>query len=222
MIKKTINYIYTGPVYRFFDEEIYANSFCEGNIRISTLESCRAYENPEQGDKNEATWHHKIDSMLLNDPDEEQIRALQWAGFSVGQGSKNIYFENITTTTVLPDAYVLCMTKHLDPKAFSGSFGKYCVEISNAHYFFNLIHRKIVENHTKSRVDGLYGDINYSDRKSLNLQTPHTHIGFIKPVFPYASQREFRFLWVVEEQTCELKKLDIKCPEAAFLCKRII
>lgn len=222
MSKKIIDKRYSGPLYRFFDEEIYADSFCEGNIRISTLESCRAYENPEQGDKEEATWVHHIDSMLVKEYNEEQSNSLQLAGCSVEPGSTNNYFENVTGRTVLPDAYVLCTTRHFDPKAFSGSFGKYCVEISNAHTFFTLVHNRIILNHKESRVHGLYGDIDYSERKSFNLSIPNTHIGFIKPVFPYASQREFRLLWIVEDQNSKLEKLDIKCPEASFLCKRIL
>jgi hypothetical protein len=41
-------------IYRFFSEEYQANALAQGEVWLSTLETCRAYEDPAQGDLEEA------------------------------------------------------------------------------------------------------------------------------------------------------------------------
>ncbi|CAI1863702.1 MULTISPECIES: hypothetical protein [Serratia] len=220
--KKILNKGFTGSVYRFFDNETHADNFCKGLIRISTLEACRGYENPEQGDKDEATWMQRISSMLVDRSSKEQSKALQHASINIHPDAGINYYENITVTKKLQNAYVLCSTKYFNPDIFSESFGKYCVEISNAHEFCDKVTDSIALHYKNiSRITGRYSDIHYTKREGLDLNVLPCHIGFLKPATPYASQKEFRFLWTLENQNIELEKLDINCPKISTICKRI-
>ncbi|MFJ3002211.1 hypothetical protein [Serratia liquefaciens] len=210
-----------GPVYRFFDEEIHADNFCKGIIRISTLEACRGYENPEQGDAGEASWLQSIGSLFIKDAKGGRFESLEMAGISVHPSATNVLIENSCGLTKIPNAYVLCTTRHYDKNVFSESFGKYCVEISNAHDFCVMISRKIATHHKGIKIWGQYNDILYTDRLGVDLQGPSRHIGFIKPRIPYASQREFRFMWTLEDEFAVLEKLDIECPEVIGICNRV-
>ncbi|SMP68422.1 hypothetical protein SAMN02744783_02948 [Serratia sp. CC22-02] len=212
---------YTGKVYRFFDKEEYANEFCQGKIRISTLNACRDYENAEQGDKGEATWKHSISLVNDYEPSKKQIEALRWAGVRVDPESRGNSFADITARRRLDDAYILCTTKYFDPDIFSDSFGKYCVEISNAHKFCVLVTEQIARIHKNTRIQALYDDVHYLDREGTDLNVPKVNIGFIKPAIPYAVQKEFRFLWLFLDQNPVLNKLDIQCKELSKLCTRV-
>lgn len=41
-------------VYRFFKEKSHAEALCNGDVWLSTIETCRRYEDPLQGDPDEA------------------------------------------------------------------------------------------------------------------------------------------------------------------------
>ncbi|CAI1531800.1 hypothetical protein QMZ62_05205 [Serratia sp. PF2-63] len=213
---------YSGAVYRFFDEQIYADNFCNGLIRVSTLEACRKYEHPEKGDKGEASWKQYINTLCIKNASKEIRAALKLAGVDISPESKGNIINRAKKENVIPNAYVLCGTKHFEPKTFQDSFGKYCVEISNAHEFCLQLSEKIAIHHKGVNVHGDYDDVTYMDRIGIDLQGPRRHIGFIKPVIPYAKQKEFRFLWTLEDPYITLEKLDIVCPEIVGMCKRII
>lgn len=209
---------YQGPVYRFFKEEEHANALARGDIYLSTLESCRAYEDAEQGDPEEAYETYLSGNIVGGSSDAEFVEKARRMGVIIGSNCNNIKFSNCSRTTSLPDAYILCTTTEFSPENLGEKFGGYCVEIKNPRKFFNIISRKI--NSIYAIREAAIGTVKYADRKYTGMEAPPGPIGFVKPSFPYEKQKEFRFLWLMENMN-KLEPLLIECPEISRLCKRV-
>lgn len=226
MKKKTsvIREGFTGSVYRFFDKEEFADKFCEGLFRISTLEACRGYENPEQGDKEEGAWRHTINSVQISKASEVDTSSLLYAGVRVDPSATNVVIRNVSGGRRIENAYLLCTTKVFNPDIFSDSFGKYCVEISNAQCFTHIVTKAIHKHHSKLQwVRGEFGDVTYiEERHGVDFEKPNGHIGFLKPKDPYITQKEFRFLWELSEPYLDIEPLNLNIPDISKFCKRIL
>lgn len=205
-------------IYRILSSAEYADSFTKGEIRISTLETCRNYEDALQGDRGEGTarYHSKNYSKVDWDHSGFQQDALR-SGIYIGPGVTDITFHNNTSVTTLPDALVLCTTLEYDPSKLSDTFGNYCVEIYNVEGFFTTLTRALVQRYPIERFYA--GRVQYIGREFHGVAPP-THIGFIKPPDPYEPQQEFRMLWTVR-RSMSLTPGNITVPELARFCKRI-
>lgn len=140
-------------------------------------------------------------------------------GVYIGPGCSNITLSNNTMKTILPDAYVLCTTTEFSPEKLSETFGRYCVEVTNPKDFFVLISESLEK--SKKIKESAAGKVIYKDRSYTGMESPPGRIGFVKPPDLYATQREFRLLWVPENSS-GLAPFLLKCPEAAHFCKRIV
>ncbi|QKJ65627.1 hypothetical protein HQN60_02100 [Deefgea piscis] len=209
---------FNGAVYRFFPEEWQADELCNGNIWISTLESCRKYEDPSQGDSHEATQTYQSGHIAGGSNDLAFIEMASRSGISIGEGCSNITISNCNNTQKLSDAYVICTTKSFQPENLSDTFGKYCVKISNPMIFFRLVSLEL--NKYKSIREGAIGLIQYKDRHYTGLQPVPGPIGFIKPRDPYSNQNEFRFLWIPRNNIA-LHPFSLKCQSITKFCTRI-
>ena len=209
---------YTGPVYRFFSEEWQAEDFIQGKLYLSTLEVCRGYEDAKQGDKEEGhqTYHTGHISGGSDDPDF--VEKARRASVGIGPDCTNISIKDCTNTTFIKDAYVLCTTTEFSPEILSDTFGKYCVEIKHPRRFFLAVSKRV---HTIATIkEAAMGNIIYKDRTYTGLDRPPGPMGFVKPSFPYADQKEFRFMWYVGEDF-ELQPFVLDCPEIKGMCKRM-
>ena len=209
---------YEGSVFRFFNEEDHANTLAQGDVYLSTLESCRAYENAEQGDSEEAYETYNSGHAVGRGDDPEIIRRAQQSGAYISLNSERVTISNNTRITSLPDAYVLCTTIEFSPENINEEIGKFCVEIKNPRKFFNVVSRKI--DSISAIREAAIGKIKYADRNYTGMDQPPGPIGFVKPRFPYEKQKEFRFLWIMENMG-KLEPILINCPEIRNLCKRI-
>lgn len=207
-----------GSVFRFFKKEEDANTLAQGDVYLSTLERCRSYENAEQGDSEEAYETYNSGHAVGRGDDPEIIRRAQQSGIYISPNIGRVTISNNTRITSLPDAYVLCTTTEFSPENINEEIGKFCVEIKNPREFFNVISRKI-DSMFAIREAGA-GKIKYADRNYTGLDQPPGPIGFVKPSIPYKKQKEFRFLWLMENMD-NLEPLLIKCPEISNLCTRI-
>lgn len=205
-------------VYRFFSEAWQADAFAQGDIFLSTLERCRAYEDAEQGDKDEGLETYYVDHISGDSDNIQFVEQAQRLGIFVGEGNTNITFENMSSTTIIPDAYVLCTATDFSP-ALQKKFGPYCVEITNPRYFFILL--SVSLNAESAIWEAASGKIKYADRKYINDNLPNGNIGFVKPLDPYHYQKEFRFLWVMHPEV-QLQPFVLKCPKVMNLCRRIV
>ena len=224
LIERTANTLllfgeHNQSIYRFFQEEWQADALARGEVWLSTLEACRAYEDPEQGDPEEAYETCNSGYAVGGSNDPGFVEVARRSGVYIGPGCSNITLSNNTMKTILPDAYVLCTTTEFSPEKLSETFGRYCVEVTNPKDFFVLISESLEK--SKKIKEAAAGKVIYKDRSYTGMESPPGRIGFVKPPDLYATQREFRLLWVPENSS-GLAPFLLKCPEAAHFCKRIV
>lgn len=205
-------------IYRFFQEEWQADALARGEVWLSTLKTCRAYEDPEQGDPDEAHETYNSGHAVGDSDDPLFVEVARRSGIHIGPGCSNITISNNTRKTALPDAYVLCTTTEFSPDKLSETFGRYCVELTNAKQFFISVTESL-ESLVPIR-EAAAGKVIYKDRYYTGIEPSPGRIGFVKPPDLYASQKEFRFLWI-PKNTNGLAPFLLKCPQVNHLCKRI-
>lgn len=212
------NVYHENCIFRFFQEEWQAKALINGDVWISTLETCRGYEDPEQGDAGEATMTYNS-GTITGDGDNPDVQLIaSRIRISLEPGVKNITMSNNTSHTRLPDAYVLCTTDDFSPDKLSETFGKYCVKINNPKLFFEIV-TKSLKKQTRLR-ESVLGKVIYDDRYYQHTENPPGPIGFVKPRDKYSDQSEVRMLWVPEDIR-SLKPFSLSCPKVAELCERI-
>lgn len=210
--------ILTRPVFRFFKKESEADALCNGKVWLSTLETCRKYENPLQGDPCEAMHTYRAGDITGGSSDSEFVEKLSRMGIGVTEGASNITITDGLCVTVINDAFVLCTTNEYIPETMCETFGDYCVEVSKPHVFFKEVADEL--NKVRKIKNVGYGLVQYKEREYFGLDAPPGPIGFVKPKDPYISQKEFRFLWEpLDNRPIEPFLLD--CPRVAKLCRRI-
>lgn len=204
-------------VYRFFQKEEHADALVNGHIWLSTIERCRAYEDAEQGDKWEASLNVGLSMISGGGNDHDFVSSAKSIGVRVEPEAEHMIITNSRSEYLVNDGYVLCATTHFSEEV-RDKFGKYCVEIQNPFVFAELVshHLSIDENITYS----YHGKINYGERTFVDRNPPSTHIGFIKPPFPYAYQKEYRFLYIPDENK-NLKPRIVYCPLLENICRKI-
>ena len=207
-------------IYRFLGQEEHADGLCAGRILISTLGSCRAYENERRGDRDEGALTYTINSHGGSD-DRDFVEMAARAGILV-DGARNITLVG-THTEVYPDAYVLCTTVRYSPRHMVNDYGNFCVEITDAIEFGILIDRALNRAAKEASVAihaGMRGLVTYADRTFSGLSAPPGVMGFVKPADKHAEDREYRFLWpTVGKQ--KIDKIVLEVPGLARFCRRI-
>lgn len=206
------------PVYRYFREPQHAEDLANGRVWISTLETCRQYEDPAQGDPLEG--HISYNSGFVNGDfgDPQLMTVARHAGIYIGEGSRNITINAFRSRRHIPDAFVICTTENFQPTEFRETFGQYCVEITDPERFFNLVNAAL-KCQTK-KVNGNFGRVIYADRMHYGQQPEPGHIGFVKPPTPYKTQSEVRFLWTVEQHE-KLSSFMINVPGVSSICRLV-
>ena len=216
--QKSVDVFTENCIYRFFPEEWQAEALINGDVWISTLETCRGYEDPEQGDSEEATMTYNS-GTITGDGDNSDVQSIaKRTGISVAKGCKNITMNNITHHTKLPDAYVLCTTDNFSPGKLSETFGMHCVKINNPKLFFKRV-TECLKQKTKLR-ESVLGKVIYDDRFYQHKENPPGPVGFVKPRDKYSDQSEVRMLWIPENVDL-LKPFSLSCYKVAELCERI-
>lgn len=204
-------------VYRFFPEEWQADALTKGKVWLSTLNQCRAYEDPKQGDAKEAFEIYNSGYAVGGSNNPEFVERARRSGISIGPGCSNITISNNTSERAISDAYILCTTTNFSPEKLNNTFGNYCVEITDPRKFFI-----IVSNYLNMQLpikQAVAGKVIYKDRIYRGLEERPGPIGFVKPPDLYAEQKEFRFLWIPNSDILNPFLLD--CPNVSSLCKRI-
>lgn len=187
-----MKYVFWGPVYRHVDREQYASDFVSGRyIQISTFEKCRSYEDEEQGDPGEGTSRFTHSPMDKSHPDFEKVASR----LNIG-GAGDIYLEGNVATNKISDAYVVCLSYRKFDKALQEKFGSYCVSIPSLHTFVSQVlsamSRRVPVVHYS------YAPVKYKSRDFKDGQDEPV-IPFVKPVLPFAIQREIRLVIYCEK-----------------------
>ncbi|ENL9638454.1 TPA: hypothetical protein P4F40_004968 [Escherichia coli] len=206
------------PVYRFFKEKIHAEALCDGKVWLSTLETCRAYEDPLQGDRGEAMHSYSVDNISGGSSDAGFVEMCSRLGIGIGEGCSNVSIGQGKSFYSIKDAFVLCTTKEFNPSKLNSTFGNYCVEIACPIIFFEEVTKAL--NKIIRLKSAKMGAVIYDKREFTGLEPIPGPIGFVKPKDIYSDQKEFRFLWETIEHV-EIKPLEVHCPSIARLCKLV-
>jgi hypothetical protein len=204
-------------VYRFFKEEWQAEALTKGEVWISTLETCRNCENPKQGDAEEATMNYNSGSISGNSENPDIQIISERLGMRL-ENVKKVEFDNNTSRTKIPDAFVLCTTDKFSPDLLSDDFGKFCVKINKPDLFFKKI--TLALGARRPIRESALGKVIYKDRFYKGTEVPPGPIGFVKPRDQYADQSEVRMLWIPQDSN-NLEPFSLECHELSELCERI-
>lgn len=183
-------------VYKYCPERQFAEDLLSGRPWITTIDTCRSYEHPLQGDAGEAIHEFINCSLTGGSEDIHFVEMAKELGIHIGPGGKNFTVRSRHAKMQLRDAYIYCTSGMHSPSSMAEPFGRYCVEIRYPDKFFLEV-TKIIQSMTTLR-SACIGQVAYIDRKFVNVTAPGNigrHLGFFKPPDPYAEQREVRMLW---------------------------
>lgn len=209
---------HSGPVYRFFQEEWQADALVKGNIWISTLETCRQYENAEQGDADEASETYSSKLASGHGSDLHMKVVANRLGIGLSDKARNITFSNNVRHARIVDGYVLCTSTEYSPDKLNETFGRYCVEIGDTKNFYLRASEAIGRSHIKMHTK--LGQVTYRDRHFSGVEPRPGLVGFVKPTVPYAPQKEFRFVWIPMGLKI-FKPFLLELPSVGQFCKRV-
>lgn len=184
-------------IYKFVQEEEHAEALVRGDVFLSTLGTCRAYECRERGDIEEGKITHFVE-RFSGSPDE--WRAYDPLGGRVLDISGPGHLEMIGCELVatVQDAYVFCATDRFAEGLLAESFGQYCVRIRNPVFFQLALGFALSK---KVGPVNCWGQkVHYTDRFIFDDQPLPTLEFFIKPP-SYRLQSEYRVALIVRRIT---------------------
>ncbi|HFK5650932.1 hypothetical protein [Enterobacter ludwigii] len=218
--EQTSDYVPPKNIFRFFQDKEHAEALCKGDVWLTTLQRCREYDDPLQGDAKEATHTYNGGTAVLHGDgtDHDFVTKAARLGIRVCPGAKNIQISGGFHSFSIDNAYVLCTTQEFNPSKLSATFGNYCVEISEPKEFFELVSAKL--HHTVPIKHGYMGPVTYDKRDHMVHEPLPGPVGFVKPKDIYSEQKEFRFLWLTADRR-DIQPFLLSCPEVAKLCRII-
>lgn len=216
-------------LYRFFEEKWQAESLLNGKIWISTLEKCRQFECPQQGDKDEGTsTYHQVSLVIHNRiitvMDHIILDHLGIGGFPPPGTFYHGRFEatNNRRTNKIPNGLILCTTnnqKSIQEQSINWNYGvKFTCSPKKIYQLIsNALNKQgiPIEN-------GKHGWADYNtERKYFSPLEQPTDLAFLKPKHQ-ALQSEYRFFWECKYPfTYPEHGILIDCPEIKRYVKEI-
>lgn len=207
---------YGRPLYRFLDKEEFAVAFTEGKFRLTTLRRCRGYENQQQGDPDEASELYFSGVAYSTDPHFETIARRSLVKAFPGA---QVTLSNNTTRRSIRDAFLLSLTKEFAPEQFAKDFGSYCIEITDAGRFVEIVteHMQVVRPDWRQAA---IGSVIYAPQTYAGLESPPGRLGFVKPP-RFDWQKEARMVWCISPLWGPLDPLPLEIPEVVPLVRRL-
>ena len=218
------------PLYRFFEEEWQAKALLKGKVWISTLEKCREYECPQQGDSHEATsTYHQVylhvenrivtvrDHLILG-----HLGLIQGALPPPGQFfSGCLHCENNTRSTRIPNGFLLCTTNKENSLSDQSNNWNYGIQINcHPNTLFFLLNSAL----RAKKIPIVSGRHNWTDYDTNRiytdpLQQPHD-LAFIKP-HHHKAQSEYRFFWEAQPEYDFQDGILVDCPQIIPYLKQV-
>lgn len=134
------------PVVRFFRERKHAEQLAQGFVWLSTLGSCRGYEEDGRGDADEATQVYRSGEVSGAGADRHVQHVAYHSGIKIeiSPGTKINHVSIIDATYLRgsKDAFALCASQKFDPSCME-TFGPYCAEISRPRSFLWLVTKRL-------------------------------------------------------------------------------
>ncbi|SFJ99107.1 hypothetical protein SAMN04488079_103236 [Methylophaga sulfidovorans] len=200
-------------------EESHAESMLQGNVYLSTLETCRRYENEERGDRYEgySLYSSGTVSGLGSDPHMKTVASRLGVEMSPDSMGSFMWCKSESRLT---DSFILCTTDKFN-RSMCKDFGDYCVEIRHLPHFYMLMSRLLKEKYNIGH--GLAGYALYKDRWYEGLESPPeppTSVVLLKPE-RYKHQREYRFSWNPVPNKGNLKPFTVSSEQLKPFFRRV-
>lgn len=211
------------PLYRFFKTRERAEALLNGEVWVSTLQKCREYDDPQQGDKYEGSANYLTSINTGDRPvsKEEQERALH-GGVGIADGVSNITIGSINTEFIIPNGFLLCTTN--DPISIKQQSDEWAfgVQINlSQRDIFDLLSEALLRKGVPL-TNGSFGWADYdTQRIYYDHTTPPKNLAFIKPKV-HKAQSEYRFFWEAQEGYKYGDGILLNCPEIKPYLKAII
>jgi hypothetical protein len=204
-------------VYRFFKELSHAQALLNGQVWLSTLNTCRQYENNAQGDQLEAT--RVISHGSFQGPFNSVLDGgfTNSVGFPIHLGPA-ARIENLVTHEKLRDGYLICATHAFAPDKLNKDFGEFCVQISKPEAFMTAIANKLRSEREMEQI-GMANVWYATHEEAIQKKLPDHLVPFHK-VESYQYQKEFRFLFV-PKNTFNLEPCILEVPEVISHCSLV-
>lgn len=177
------NFRINQPLYRFFDKKEWADSFYNGDIRLSTLNICRNHENLFARDELEAKANVTLSYLPIADSNDEKNQMVLNDLASMGipiLDSKNIIIRFISGgQRQIDDAYILCFSTD-NSDFLDKRFGKFCIKINQPKILLYLIWAEVKR--LKLAIQVKEGKIEYDNNLAIDIsrQRINDKLGFIK------------------------------------------
>lgn len=205
-------------LYRFFQHDWEAECLVAGRVWVTTLETCRRFEDAERGDAGEGTLQYNS-GVVTGDSSDPIVRIVaERVGVRFFASVTSMVISGNTRVETLADGYVMCTTE-LPSKQLEKTLGPHCVRIDQPFLFFRKITRAIQATVPLRRAS--IGRITYADRTFDGVSDPPGRIGFVKPSDIYAKQQELRMLWVPVQPREALAPFLVECPSARRFCRKV-
>lgn len=217
------------PLYRFFKNEWEAECLLDGKVWISTLQKCREFECPQQGDKKEGTstyhqLHLSIDHRIVTEEDHLVLKHLR-IGINLPPPGEfyngSINLSNNMMSEHIPNGFLLCTTNMPESLKAQSSEWRYGVEITlrQSKIFKLLTHAILRQNISIITSHHAWADYDTSRTYHNPLKKPQ-HLAFIKPDL-HRGQSEYRFFWAAPYNYEYPGGILIDCPEIKPYLKQI-
>ena len=192
------------PLYRFFKNEREAECLLDGKVWISTLQKCREFECPQQGDKAEATslYHivdFSIDHRVITEKDHWIASHSTIGGIDLPPPGEFydgcLSLRNVGIHRKIQNGFLLCTTNDPDKLQEQSNEWKYGVEITlRQSKIFEILTRAIIKKGIPIRQNR-HGWADYDTSRIYHdpLEAPR-NLAFIKPDL-HRHQSEYRFFW---------------------------
>jgi len=202
------------PVYRFFPQHEWAENFCAGSIRVSTLDACRKLEDKNRRDEKEGYLQYNSGDAFGNSGDPGLDLVVRRMDI-VMVDCQNTTIRNSRNITLVPDAFVLCFSSHERPPP-EAAFGAFGVRVNDPFALFCAITEQLALEQPGLRTS--FGAVTYSDLEYTGLQSVPGIPGLLKRT-PYSVESEVRMLWVPPRGHPPLTWRDVECPTAMRHCE---
>jgi hypothetical protein len=205
-------------VYRYIGDEKYLPNLLRGQVRLSTLEICRGYEDV-LGDKGEGEVTLLTAGPITGTGDDPEFgRLAARSGIKLPPGSGQLTIGQNTFVQRVLDAPVYCTSAVYTPEVIA-RFGEPCVRIERPREFFNRLTTLLAQR--VGITHAFLGRVTYRSRTFRDGEDPPTFGPFIKPD-DYQVEQEVRMAWQLDPKWWPPKRFTFTDSTLAGFCRRAL
>lgn len=181
------------PLYRYFNKKEYCESSLKGLLRLSTFDYYRHTEDDNRRDEEEGMKYTHIEKYSASKSKPKTIETLKRVASFFDVRSDNFTLRNTEVGEIVPDAYLLCLSK----TSKLSHFGKYCIEIRKPQDYFILLSKALIAT-LQVECTCIYDAVKYDVRHAgfrEELSNPRNAF-FLKDPKKFSHEEEVRMCWM--------------------------